>query len=107
VVLTGAVEIALHADGTDRHIARYGPGGFVGELNLVTGLRLFVSARVVEPGEVVSYSRRALQHVLATETRLGDTLLRAFMAPRALLLRGGGVPATRGLSVLTPDAPDP
>jgi thioredoxin reductase (NADPH) len=48
--LSGAVEIVLHADGTDRVITRHGPGRFVGELNLVTGLRVFVSARVVEPG---------------------------------------------------------
>src|SRR5207244_13530839 len=86
-VLSGAVEIVVHADGTDRVITRHGPGRFVGELNLVTGLRVFVSARVVEPGEVVVVSRQALQHLLATETRLSDIILRAFMARRPLLLR--------------------
>ena len=86
-VLSGAVEIVVHADGTDRVITQHGPGRFVGELNLVTGLRVFVSARVVEPGEVVVVSRQALQHLLATETRLSDIILRAFMARRALLLR--------------------
>jgi hypothetical protein len=54
VVLSGAVEVIVHdADGTDRVLTRHGPGRFVGELNLVTGLRLFVSGRVVESGEVV------------------------------------------------------
>src|SRR5438552_328119 len=86
-VLSGAVEIVVHADGTDRVITRHGPGRLVGELNLVTGLRVFVSARVVEPGEVVVVSRQALQHLLATETRLSDIIPRAFMARRALLLR--------------------
>src|SRR2546428_1527667 len=86
-VLAGGVEIVVHADGTDRVIARHGPGRFVGELNLVTGLRVFVSARVVEPGEVVVVSRQALQHLLATETRLSDIILKPLMARRALLLR--------------------
>jgi thioredoxin reductase (NADPH) len=85
-VLSGAVEIVVHADGTDRVLTRHGPGRFVGELNLVTGLHRFVSARVVEPGEVVVVSSQALQHVLATETRLSDIILSAFMARRALLL---------------------
>jgi thioredoxin reductase (NADPH) len=87
VVLSGAVEIVLHADGTDRVITRHGPGRFVGELNLVTGLRVFVSARVVEPGEVLVVSRHELQHLLATEPGLSDTILTALMARRALLLR--------------------
>jgi thioredoxin reductase (NADPH) len=87
VVLSGAVEIIVHADGTDRVLARHGPGRFVGELNLVTGLRLFVSARVVESGEVVAVSREGLQQLLATEASLSDTILKALMARRALLLQ--------------------
>lgn len=51
VVVSGAVEIVVHSDRTDRVVARHGPGRFLGELNLLTGLRVFVSARVVEPGQ--------------------------------------------------------
>jgi thioredoxin reductase (NADPH) len=86
-LLSGAVEIIVHADGTDRVITRHGAGRFVGELNLVTGLRVFVSARVVEPGEVVVVSQEGLQHLLATEPSLSDTILKALMARRALLLQ--------------------
>src|SRR5438477_12646375 len=75
VVLSGAVEIVVHsALSEDRVIARHGPGGFIGELSLISGLRLLVSARVVEPGEVVALSRQALREVIATQILLGDTV---------------------------------
>ena len=53
VVLSGAAEIVVRSDGEERIIARHGAGRFLGELNLLTGQRVFVSARVVEPGEVL------------------------------------------------------
>jgi thioredoxin reductase (NADPH) len=86
VVLSGAVEIVVHAANEDRIIARHGPGRFIGELSLISGLRLFVSARVVEDGEVVVLSREALREVLATQPSLSDTVLKALMARRTLLL---------------------
>jgi thioredoxin reductase (NADPH) len=88
VVLSGAVDIVVHSDGTDRLVVRHGPGKFLGELNLLTGLRVFVSARVVEPGQVLVVPRDVLRHVIATNPRLSDTLLTAFLARRALLLTG-------------------
>ena len=53
VVVSGAVDIVLHADGEERVITRHGAGRFLGELNMLTGLRVFVSARVAEAGEVI------------------------------------------------------
>jgi len=50
VVLSGLVEIIVTTDGQDRLIATHGPGRFLGELNLLTGLRVFVDARVAEDG---------------------------------------------------------
>ena len=37
VVVSGAVEIVVQADGTERLVARFGPGQFLGELNLLSG----------------------------------------------------------------------
>ena len=42
-------------------LARHAAGRFLGELNLLTGQRVFVSARVAEPGEVLAVPRDALQ----------------------------------------------
>ena len=53
VVVSGAVDIVLRVDGEERVITRHGAGRFLGELNMLTGLRVFVSARVVEAGEVI------------------------------------------------------
>src|SRR3569833_1068432 len=87
VVVSGAIEIVFHGGGSEHGIARHEPGNFVGELNLVSGLRRFVSARVVEAGEVVVVSREALQELIATQPHFSDTILQALMARRALLLR--------------------
>src|SRR5207245_8572506 len=85
VVVSGAVEIVVRSDGEERVITRHGAGRFLGELNLVTGMRVFVSARVVEPGEVIAVPRAALQQVIATNPRLGDAILAAFLARRSVL----------------------
>ncbi|HEY7094825.1 MAG TPA: FAD-dependent oxidoreductase [Ktedonobacterales bacterium] len=85
-VRSGAVEIVLHSDGEERFIVRHGPGNFLGELNLLTGQRVYLSARVVESGEVIAIPRAALQEVIATNPRLGDTILAAFLARRSILL---------------------
>ncbi|MCU1380756.1 MAG: Cyclic nucleotide-binding protein [Acidimicrobiales bacterium] len=86
VVVSGAVEIVVPDGGEERVIVRHGAGRFLGELNLLTGMRVFVSARVVEPGEVIVVPRAALQHVVATSPRLSDTILAAFLARRSVLM---------------------
>jgi thioredoxin reductase (NADPH) len=88
VVVSGAVEAVSTSGGTERVIARHGPGRFLGELNLLTGLRVFVSARVVEPGEVLVVPRDDLRRIISTRPGLGDVILAAFMARRAILMTG-------------------
>ena len=88
VVLSGRVEIVINADGQERLIATHGAGRFLGELNLLSGLRVFLSARVVEPGEVLSVPADALRQVIATQPKLGDKILSAFMERRGSLLTG-------------------
>jgi thioredoxin reductase (NADPH) len=88
VILSGAIEVAINSDGEEWIINRQGSGRFLGELNLLTGERVYLSARVVEPGEVLVMPRAALQHVIATNPGLGDTILAAFLARRRGLLSG-------------------
>ncbi len=94
VVLSGLVEITVRADGEDRVIITHGAGRFLGELNLLTGSRVFLSARVAEPGEVLAVPLEAFRRVIAIQPLLSDKILVAFMARRAELLRGAAV-ATR------------
>src|SRR5215831_18939644 len=88
VILSGTAEIVLRSDGEERIITRHGPGHFLGELNLLTGQRVYVSARVVEPGEVLVVPRAVLQQLIATNPGLSDTILAAFLARRSRLLSG-------------------
>ena len=52
---------------------------------MLSGLRVFVTARVVKSGEVIAVSRDRLRQVMATKPQLGDTILAAFVARRDLL----------------------
>jgi thioredoxin reductase (NADPH) len=88
VVLSGEVEIVTGAGNDDQVIARHGPGRFLGELNLLTGLRVFVTARVSQAGEVLAIPAQQLRHIIATQPALSDVILAAFMARRAELLSG-------------------
>ena len=88
VVLSGAVEIVVRSEGAERVIARHPAGRFLGELNLLTGQRVFVSARVAEPGEVLVVPREALRRLIATDPGLSDKILAAFLARRGILMSG-------------------
>jgi CRP-like cAMP-binding protein len=56
IMLSGAIEIIVRNECTDRVIARHVPGRFIGELSLASGVRLFVSVLVVEGGEVATHT---------------------------------------------------
>jgi thioredoxin reductase (NADPH) len=88
VILAGAVDIVINSEGQERVIARHEAGRFLGELNLLTGQRVFVSARVAEPGEVIVVPRDALRRLIATDQSLSDKILAAFLARRAMLMTG-------------------
>ena len=94
VVLAGEVQISIDTDGERRHLATHGPGRFLGELNLLTGLRVFVNAEVTEDGEVLAVPAEALRRVVATQPQLSDKILATFIARRASLLTGAAA-ATR------------
>ena len=86
VLVSAEVDIVVSVDGGERVIIRHGPGRFLGELNMLSGLHVFVSAKVVVPGEVIAVSRDRLRQLMATKPRLGDTILAAFVARRGLLM---------------------
>src|ERR1700728_619085 len=94
VLVSAEVDIVVTVDGGERVIVHHGPGRFLGELNMLSGLRVFVSARVVTAGQVVVVSRDRLRQLMATNPRLGETILAAFVARRGLLMTGAA-PALR------------
>jgi thioredoxin reductase (NADPH) len=88
VLVSAEVDIVVTVDGSENVVAHHGPGRFLGELNMLSGLRVFVSARVVRPGEVIVVARDRLRQLMATKPQLGDTILAAFVARRAMLMTG-------------------
>ena len=94
VVLSGSIEIVLDVDGEERVIVTHGAGRFLGELNLLTGLRVFVSARVAEDAELLAIPVEEFRRIIATHPQLSDKILATFMTRRNELMSGAG-PATR------------
>ena len=86
VVLSGQVEILLDAEGEDRLITTHGPGKFLGELNLLTGQRVFLSSRVAESGDVLAVPVKSFRKIIATQPQLSDKILTAFMGRRTGLI---------------------
>ncbi len=91
VILNGSVVVFTVADGGAREIARHGPGRFLGELNMLTGMRVFVSVEVVEAGEVLVVPHDRLLSLISTHPSLSDKVLAAFMARRTMLLEGANL----------------
>src|SRR3954467_13586542 len=90
VVLSGKVAIIQNAGCDDeKAIGVHGEHRFLGELNLFTGEAVYLTARVVEDGEVLQIERRRLLELVDREASLADLILRAFLARRALLIGMG------------------
>src|SRR5258708_1186799 len=58
VVVSGAVEIVVQADGAERLVARVGPGQFLAEVDPLSGQRGSVSAPARAPGGRIGWAAR-------------------------------------------------
>jgi thioredoxin reductase (NADPH) len=99
LVESGWIEIVSPATGDEPEavVARYGPGGFLGELNFLTGQTAYLMGRVTEAGRIHRITRAQFRRLMATEPDLSDILLRTFLARRDLLRDG---PAARAIAIL-------
>ncbi len=95
VVLEGEAEVVrVDGDETDV-IATYGPGGFVGELTLLTGQRRFLTGRVTRAGRVLVIEQQDFRRLMSLRPLLAETIFGAFLARREILRSGGGSRAIR------------
>ena len=87
VVLSGRVAIV---DGygrpDERVLGVHGEARFVGELSLMTGEPAYNTAVVRESGEAIVLELDVLRRVIGANQQLGDLVLSAFIARRALLI---------------------
>ena len=89
---------AVILNGAGNEIVRHGPGGFLGELNLLSGQTVFVTAVVMQPLRYVAVERDALRELLFEDGPLSDLLLSTFIARREALQTVQGL----GLEIVGP-----
>ena len=89
VVTSGAVEIVQGDGPAARVVLILGPGHFTGELNMLSGRRVLLRARVREPGEVIAIERENLRALVQLDTDLGEIFMRAFLLRRVGLVEQG------------------
>ena len=75
--------------GEARTIGVFLAGRFLGELNMLTGQAMYLSAVVREGGEVLAIPRERLKEVVTEEPNLSDVILKAFLARRSYMMRTG------------------
>jgi thioredoxin reductase (NADPH) len=89
VVTDGQIEIVQPSSATETLIAVHRPGQFTGEINMISGRRALVRARVSEPGEVIELDREHLLALVQTDSELSEILMRAFILRRVELIAHG------------------
>jgi thioredoxin reductase (NADPH) len=89
VVLEGEVEMIDDFAGEARTMGVMRPGRFLGDLNMLTGQTIYLSAVVRVGGEVLAISRGRLKEVVTEEPDLSDIILKSFLARRAWSVRAG------------------
>jgi len=85
-------------DEAGNEIVRHGASGFLGELNLLSGQTVFLTAVVTKPLRYVAVDRDALRAQLFEDGPLSDLVLSTFIARREALQRVEGV----GLEIVGP-----
>ena len=85
-------------DAAGREIIRHGASGFLGEMNLLSGQTVYLTAKVTKPMRYIAVDRDALRSLLFDDGALSDLLLSAFMARREALQQTDGV----GIEIVGP-----
>jgi thioredoxin reductase (NADPH) len=99
-ILDGEVTIV---DAAGSELVRHGPGGFLGELNLLSGQTVFVDALVTEPVRYIAVDRGALLALLTDDGPLSDLIVSTFISRREALQGAEGV----GLEIVGPRTSEP
>jgi len=84
VVVSGAIEIL---DGrTRKHVATHQPGGFSGDVDVLSGRPALVHGIATEDTEVLKVPADCVKAIVGEHPQLGEKILRAFLMRRTLLM---------------------
>src|SRR5690349_20157343 len=90
-------------DPAGNEIVRHGRCGFLGEMNLLSGQRVYLTAVATEPMRYVAVPREELRRLLFEESSLADLLLGAFVRRREMLTQRMGI----GIEIVGPRDSEP
>lgn len=94
VVLEGAVEIVVHPREGEQQVTVHRPGQFTGDVDVLTGRSMVAMGRVLEDGRVLALDPEELRQAVDQIPDLGETLVKAFIMRRELLVGTGMVGVT-------------
>ncbi|HEY2717042.1 MAG TPA: FAD-dependent oxidoreductase [Solirubrobacterales bacterium] len=89
---------AVVLDAAGNEIVRHGPSGFLGEMNLLSGQTVFLTAVAATPMRYIAVDRQELRDLLFDDSSLSEMLLSAFVQRRELLQERHGI----GIEVIGP-----
>lgn len=89
VVLEGEVTVIDDFAGDVRTMGIFGPGTFLGDLHMLTGQGVPLSAWVSGGGKLLAISRETLKTIVSEEPVLSNVILDTFLARRSFLMRAG------------------
>ena len=89
VVISGEIEIVRPFGASETIITSHGSGEFTGEVNMISGRRSLIRARVTKPGKVIELDRQHFLTLVQTDAELSDLLMRAFILRRVELIAAG------------------
>jgi len=89
VLLSGKLEVVQPTCAGERALVTHEPGGFSGEINMISGRRSLARGRVTEPGEVLEVSQENLRSLIAKDADLSEIFMRAYILRRLMLIKNG------------------
>jgi thioredoxin reductase (NADPH) len=98
-ILEGEITVI---DAAGQEIVRHGSSGFLGEMNLLFGQTVFLTAVVTEPMRYIAVDREDLRQLLFEDGSLSDLLLSAFVERREQLQQREGI----GIEIVGPRESD-
>jgi thioredoxin reductase (NADPH) len=89
ILVLGEIEIIRPFGSHETLVTTHEPGEFTGEVNMLSGRRSLIRARVTKPGIIIELNHECFINLIQSDAELSDILLSAFILRRAELVSAG------------------
>jgi thioredoxin reductase (NADPH) len=89
VVVEGAVAIVDNSSESERLVRMHLPGEFTGDVDMLSGRRALITARAEQDGSLIELDTGELRRAVDEIPELGETIVKAFLMRRSLLISEG------------------